>query len=67
MEQTPDRVGLYIKPSTRNRLNLFKAELSMAAGQVMSQDDAINHLLDLQWKELAVPSIVEGERAHAIA
>lgn len=64
MEQNPERVGLYIKPETRNRLNLFKAELSLAAGQIMSQDNAINHLLDLQWGINAVPSTPAPEPAH---
>lgn len=67
MDQTPDRVGLYIKPETRNRLNLFKAELTLAMGQVMSQDDAINHLLDLQRTGDALLSVPESERTHAMA
>lgn len=47
-----DRVGLYVKPKTRDRLNLFKAALAMEAGCVQSQDDALNYLLDLaQGKE----------------
>lgn len=41
-----DRVGMYLKPYTRNRLNKFKADVTLATGKTMSQDDAINCLLD---------------------
>ena len=44
--EVPERVGLYIKTTTRNRLNLYKAQLTIELGQSCSQDDAINWLLD---------------------
>lgn len=40
------RVGLYIQPATRERLNLYKALLAARTGKSISQDDALNHLLD---------------------
>lgn len=55
-----ERVGLYIKPKTRNRLNLFKSQLTIETGQVQSQDDAINYLLDLVRDDVpAHPQITE--------
>lgn len=44
--ETPERVGLYIRVDTRNRLNLFKAQLTIELGRNCSQDDAINYLID---------------------
>ena len=41
-----ERVGMYLHPHTRNRLNKLKAELALASGQVLSQDDVIVVLLD---------------------
>lgn len=41
-----DRVGLYLNPHTRNRLNQLKADLTLASGKVHSQDDVIIVLLD---------------------
>lgn len=41
-----NRVGLYIKPETRKRLNLFKASLGYASGEFVGHDEAINALLD---------------------
>lgn len=46
MEQTTDRVGLYIRPDTRNRLNLLKAELSLRLVESLSQDDTIRLLME---------------------
>lgn len=41
-----DRVGLYLNPHTRNRLNKLKAALTLETGQVHSQDDVVVKLLD---------------------
>ena len=41
-----DRVGLYINPHTRNRLNKLKAAMTLETGRVHSQDDVIVKLLD---------------------
>ncbi len=41
-----DRVGMYLNPHTRNRLNQLKADLTLQTGRVHSQDDAIIILLD---------------------
>lgn len=41
-----DRVGIYLWPKTRNRLNVFKAEISYAAGHVIPLDEAVNMLLE---------------------
>lgn len=46
MEQTTDRVGLYIRPDTRNRLNLLKAQLALRLGESLSQDDTIRLLME---------------------
>jgi len=45
-EEDRSRVGLYIQPATRERLNLYKALLAVRLGKSISQDDAINALLD---------------------
>ncbi len=45
--QESTRVGLYIQPQTRARLNLFKAQLALTRRCSTSQDDAVNALLDL--------------------
>lgn len=45
-DTTPGRAGMYLKVETRNRLNLFKAALTVQTGEFFSQDDAINWLLD---------------------
>lgn len=41
-----DRVGLYIRPETRDKLNLFKAMLVLKLGRTLSQDEAISYLLE---------------------
>lgn len=43
-----NRVGMFLKSHTRNRLNVFKAQYNAAAGRVAiaSQDDAVSVLLD---------------------
>jgi hypothetical protein len=41
-----NRVGLYVSEHTRNRLNLFKAQLSLHKKRTCNLDDAITHLLD---------------------
>ncbi len=43
-----NRVGMFLKLPTRNRLNVFKAQYNAAAGRVAisSQDDAVSALLD---------------------
>lgn len=47
MEDTSaSRVGIYVKIDTRNKLNVYKAQLSLAQGGSVSQDEAINYLLD---------------------
>ena len=40
------RRGLYIMAPTRERLNKYKERLSLRLDKPLSQDDAINHLLD---------------------
>lgn len=40
------RVGIYVKPGTRNRLNKFKADISYASETIIPLDEAINMLLD---------------------
>lgn len=41
-----DRVGMYLNPHTRNRLNKLKADLTLDTGTTFSQDDVIVMLLD---------------------
>lgn len=41
-----DRVGLYVTPRTRNLLNKLKADMTLATGKTMSQDDVILILID---------------------
>jgi hypothetical protein len=41
-----NRVGLYISPATRHRLNLYKAHLQMKAQRAVNVDEAITFLLD---------------------
>ena len=45
MTQMP-RVGIYIKPETRYRLNLLKAQLAVRLGRTVNQDEALDYLLD---------------------
>ena len=52
-----NRVGLYVSEHTRNRLNLFKAKLSLRKRRTCNLDDAITHLLD----EVAEPRTEESE------
>lgn len=40
------RVGLYIMPETRGRLNLVKAQVNAETGQTLNQDEIIRYLLD---------------------
>lgn len=42
-----DRVGLYIMPETRLKLNLVKAQISTRAGRPLNQDETIEHLIQL--------------------
>lgn len=37
---------LHIKKATRQRLNFFVAELRLRDGEFITQDDALNYLLD---------------------
>lgn len=46
-ELQPDRVGLYVRPETRDRLNVYKAQRALATGRVYSQSDAIDELLEV--------------------
>ena len=43
---TERRKGLYIMAPTRERLNAYKERLSLRLAKPVSQDDAINLLLD---------------------
>jgi hypothetical protein len=61
--QTADRVGLYLKPNTRNRLNKFKSDMALVTGRSMSQDDAINTLLD----HFIATSPKQAERVRELA
>lgn len=47
-----DRVGLYVKPETRNRLNKFKADFRFLTGDMIGQDEAINILLDHGFEQI---------------
>lgn len=40
------RVGIYIMPDTRNRLNLLKVVWAIDDGQPLSQDETIRRLID---------------------
>lgn len=40
------RVGLYILPATRTRLNKLKAEILLKTGRTMSQDEVLTLLFD---------------------
>jgi hypothetical protein len=42
-----DRRGLYLLGTTRDRLNRFKLRLANEVQRPVSQDDAVNTLLDL--------------------
>lgn len=46
IKKKSDRVGLYLNPHTRNRLNKLKADMTLATGTVATQDDVILMLLD---------------------
>lgn len=41
------RVGLYIMPDTRNKLNLIKAMISMQVGRPLNQDETISRLIQI--------------------
>lgn len=45
-KKNSDRVGMFLNPHTRNRLNKLKADLTLQTGKVYSQDDVIVMLLD---------------------
>ncbi len=45
------RKGLYIRPETRDRLNVYKAQRSLATGRVYSQSDVIDELLALAYRQ----------------
>lgn len=53
-ENGVERVGLYIKPHTRDQLNLYKAQRSVNTGRTMSQSEAIDELLDIarRWEQV---------------
>jgi hypothetical protein len=40
------RVGVWLYPTTRNRLNKLKADLTFARGKVVTLDEAVNELMD---------------------
>lgn len=40
------RVGFYINPDTRDRLNKLKAEVLIATGRTISHDEAMTMLMD---------------------
>jgi ribosome-binding protein aMBF1 (putative translation factor) len=46
-DKTTNRVGLYIQQETRDRLNAFKERVGTKKVSHVSQDDAINYLLDM--------------------
>lgn len=41
-----DRVGIFLNPHTRNRLNKLKSDLALRTGDTYSQDDIVKILLD---------------------
>lgn len=43
---TNERVGMYLNPHTRNRLNKLKSDLTLETGTMMSQDDVVVLLLN---------------------
>ncbi len=51
----PERVGIYLRPATRDRLNVYKAKRTLETGKVYSQSDAIDELL-----VLAVGLVAQG-------
>lgn len=63
MRKTQERVGLYLNPHTRNRLNKLKAELTLDQGTVLSQDDVI--VLLLNYFESKTPESLEYVRELA--
>lgn len=66
MNQTnQNRVGLYIRPATRNRLNLYKAKLSLQRDETLSQDDTINALLNAVGEPSAPEHLPESAVEHA--
>ena len=46
MQQEILRTGIYIRESTRDRLNLFKARFGLALGSPVTQDQAMAILMD---------------------
>jgi hypothetical protein len=62
-ESKPLRTNIFIMPHTRHRLNRFKADLSLTEGRSISQDDAINILID----HYAKTAPQEFERARELA
>lgn len=41
-----DRVGIFLDPHTRNRLNKLKSDLSLQTQEFYSQSDVIKMLID---------------------
>lgn len=62
-EYKHDRVGMFINPHTRNRLNKLKAHLTLETGRIHSQDDAIVALLD----HYQATAIKRDERTRELA
>lgn len=58
---TSDRVGLFLKPQTRNRLNKFKADLALERCQFIPLDKAINELLDHYIATTSKPVVVRRQ------
>lgn len=40
-----ERVGLYIMPATRLKLNLIKAQIAMREGRPISQDEILQRMI----------------------
>lgn len=59
---TNDRVGMFLNPHTRNRLNKLKAELTLQTGISYSQNDIIVILLDHYAETSPKPKAAEYAR-----
>ncbi len=58
----PERAGLYIRPATRDRLNVYKAARSLETGAYYSHSDAIDELLALAYEQASErPRSSEGD------
>lgn len=56
--EPPDRTMVAVKPATRNRLNKFVVRMCFLMGYKISQDTALNLLLDKFEKEVEDKGIV---------